>query len=268
MAVSTLDATEVLVPSSPEEAVEAFGDGDGVTVVGGGTIVMPEVAHGRLKPRRALLLARAGMSGVRTNGTATTVGAMTPVAELERSSEPLASAARYVGDYEIRWQATIGGNLCAPPGLESPRGDLQAPLIALGAQVRSAGGDGERTEPVEDFLEGAEGRLVLDVSWEEPQAGAHASVRRPHTHAYTIVAVCAARTPDGVRVAVTGAGPRGTRARAVEQAFGDGDAEAAAARVLDDVRPRDDALASAWYRQKMLPVLVRRALDDLTKEAA
>jgi CO/xanthine dehydrogenase FAD-binding subunit len=33
--------------------------------------------------------------------------------------------------------------------------------------------------------------------------------------------------------------------------------------VLDDAQPQDDALASAWYRERMLPVLVRRALNDL-----
>ena len=36
-------------------------------------------------------------------------------------------------------QATVGGNLCAPAGREAQRGDLGAPLIALGAQVRSTG---------------------------------------------------------------------------------------------------------------------------------
>ena len=267
MGVST-ETTEVLVPSSTDEAIEAFGDGSGVTVIGGGTIVMPELAHGRLRPRRALLLARAGMSGARTHGTTTTVGAMTPLLELEAAAEPLAGAVRRVADYEIRGQATIGGNLCAPPGLEAPRGDLQAPLIALGAQVRSAGADRERTQPVDEFLAGGpDGRLVLEVSWEEPQAGAHASVRRPHAHAYTILAVCAARTPEGVRVAIAGAGPRAVRARAVEEALAAGDADAAAGRALEDVTPHDDALASAWYREKMLPVLVRRALNDL-KEAA
>jgi CO/xanthine dehydrogenase FAD-binding subunit len=46
------------------------------------------------------------------------------------------------------------------------------------------------------------------------------------------------------------------RSRAVEQS-------ADADRALDDVTPHDDALASAWYRSKVLPVLVRRALDDL-----
>ena len=40
-------APEVLLPSSADEAVSLFGDGADVTVVGGGTIVMPELTYGR-----------------------------------------------------------------------------------------------------------------------------------------------------------------------------------------------------------------------------
>ena len=43
-------ATEVLFPTSADEAVAQFGDGSGVTVVGGGTIVMPEITYGRMAP--------------------------------------------------------------------------------------------------------------------------------------------------------------------------------------------------------------------------
>jgi CO/xanthine dehydrogenase FAD-binding subunit len=260
----TLQAAEVVVPTSLEDAASAFGDGSEVTVIAGGTIVVPEIAHGRLRPRRALLLNRAGLAGVRTEDGRVTVGAMTPVAELEGLASPLGDAARHVADVEIRRQATLGGNLCAPPGVESPRGDLQAALIALGAEVRSTGAGGERTEGVEDFL-GAADRLVLDVRFAEPEAGAHSSVRRPHAHAYTIMSVCAARSGGEVRIAVAGAGPRAVRLRAAEAAFAGGDAAAAAARALDDVTPPDDALASAWYRAKTLPVLVRRALTELSQ---
>ena len=49
--------------ASPDEAVAAFGDGEDVTVFGGGTI-LTRVAHGRLCPRRALLIDRAGLDGV------------------------------------------------------------------------------------------------------------------------------------------------------------------------------------------------------------
>jgi CO/xanthine dehydrogenase FAD-binding subunit len=261
----TLQAAEVVVPTSLEDVASAFGDGSDITVIAGGTIVVPEITHGRLRPRRALLLGSAGLAGVRSEGGRVTVGAMTPVADLEDLPSPLGDAARHVADVEIRRQATLGGNLCAPPGVESPRGDLQAALIALGAEVRSTGAGGERTEPVEDFLAaGPGGRLVLDVEFAEPEAGAHSSVRRPHAHAYTVMSVCAARTGGEVRLAVCGAGPRAVRLRAAEEAFAGGDAEAAAARALGDVTPQDDALASAWYRAKTLPVLVRRALTQLS----
>jgi aerobic carbon-monoxide dehydrogenase medium subunit len=92
-------------------------------------------------------------------------------------------------------------------------------------------------------------------------------VRRPHAHAYTIASVSAAETSEGVRVGITGAALHGIRARGVERALADGaSAGTAAERALDDADPRDDALASAWYRQRMLPVLVRRALDDLSRK--
>jgi carbon-monoxide dehydrogenase medium subunit len=260
-----LTDADVLVPSSRAEAVRAFGDGAGVTVVAGGTIVMPELTLRRLRPERALLLARAGLDAIaRENGTVR-IGAAVPVARLvDEAPEPLATYARYVGDYEIRGQATIGGNLCAAPGNESPRGDLQAPLLALGARVVSTGPGGERTDSVDDFLAGGgEGRLVLELELDAPASAGAASIRRPHAHSYSILSVACATTADGTRVAVAGAGPRAVRAPSVEGALAEGaDAATAARRVLDDVEPADDALASAWYRKRMLPGLVARALQQ------
>jgi CO/xanthine dehydrogenase FAD-binding subunit len=247
---------DVLIPTSPDEAAAAFGDGAGITVLAGGTIVMPELTLGRLHPERVLLLARSGLDGItRANGTVT-IGAATPVSALEELDEPLATAARHVGDGEIRAQATLGGNLCAGPGAETPRGDLQAPLIALGARVRSTGAGGERSEPVEDFLSASAGRLVLDVSYDEAERKTgYAAVGRTHAHHYTILAVAAARTNGELRLAVTGAGPQAVRLRAAEQSGNPKDA-------LQEIDPRDDALASAWYRRRVLPGLVAKALEE------
>jgi CO/xanthine dehydrogenase FAD-binding subunit len=263
-ATSLADA-QVITPSSRAEAVDAFGDGSGVTVLGGGTILMPELNYGRLRPDRVLLLQDAGLSGIARNGSSLTIGAMTTVSELEELPEPLGTVARSVADHEIRGQATLGGNLCAPAGGTTPRGDLQAALIALGAQVKTAGKGGERTEPIEDFVAaGPDGRLLLEVAFDEPQRSGYAAAHRPHAHAYTILAVCAAETPAGVRIGLSGAGPSGRRARSVEDALAGGaSAEEASKKVLDDADTHDDALASAWYRQRLLPILVQRALDDL-----
>jgi carbon-monoxide dehydrogenase medium subunit len=249
---------DVVIPTTPEEAVTAFGDGSGVTVLAGGTIVMPELTHGRLKPDKVLMLARSGLDKVSRDSGTVTIGAAVSVSALEALDEPLATAARHVADGEIRAQATVGGNLCSGPGADAPRGDLQAPLIVLGARVRSTGKGGERTEPVEDFLAGgAAGRLVLDVSYDEAdRKTAYEAVWRPHTHHYSILAVAAAKTGDDVRIAVTGAGPNAVRLTSVEQS-------GAAEDALKDADPQDDALASAWYRKTVLPKLVTRALNDL-----
>jgi len=251
-------AVDVVIPNSPEEAARAFGDGTGVTVVGGGTVVMPEITHGRLRPGRVLMLARSGLDTVTREGGVVTIGAAVPIAALEQLDEPLASAARHVGDPEIRAQATVGGNLCAGPGAETPRGDLQAPLIALGARVRSVGAGGERVEPVEEFLAGgASGRLVLDVSYDDVlRKAGYAASWRPHAHHYTILAVAAAEAGDELRIAATGAGPHAVRLTSVERSGNPED-------VLKDVEPGDDALASAWYRKKVLPRLVAKVLSQL-----
>jgi carbon-monoxide dehydrogenase medium subunit len=262
---------EVLVPLSRAEAVRAFGEGGDITVVAGGTILMPEIVAGRVRPRRALLLARAGLNGIERHDGTLRIGATVPVARLaDDAPEPLATFARYVGDYEVRAQATVGGNVCAPPAPESPRGDLQAALLALAARVRSTGAGGERVDSIDDFLvDGVDDRLVLEIEVDEPTRASAEGLGRPHAHSYTILAVACAETAGGVRIAVAGAGSRALRCPSVEQELPRGTAPAAAAaRVLDDVEPRDDALASAWYRRRMLPRLVERALNTLAASAA
>ena len=224
------ESLTVLVPSSPEEAVQLFGDGASVTVVGGGTIVVPSLSLGRRSAERAMLLHRAGLDGIRRDGGRITIGATTTLDALGDMPDPLRTAVAHVADLEIRGQATIGGNICAEVA-DAPRGDLQGPLIALGAQVRSTGAGGERTEAIEDFLPGRLDRLVLDISFDEPAAGAYEFLDRPHTHDYTALAVAAARAADGtVRLGATGIGPHGLLITADH---------------TDDLPFADDALASA-----------------------
>ncbi|MEP6812317.1 MAG: FAD binding domain-containing protein [Actinomycetota bacterium] len=254
-------AAETLVPSSAAEAVQLFGDGKDITVFAGGTILMPEIAAGRLKPARTLLLHRSGLDELRSDGGVVRIGTTVAVAALvDGEDELLARFSQEIGDREVRAAATVGGNLCASAGLGAQRGDLGAPLIALGARVRSDGKGGERTEPVEDFLAGDQsGRLVLEIEYDKP-AGAWSAqtLRRRHAHSYSVANVAICANGDGLRVGVSGIGPAAVRARAVEQSRNADD-------VLKDADPVDDAVASAAYRRKMLVLLTRRALDDLEK---
>jgi carbon-monoxide dehydrogenase medium subunit len=257
--------TEALMPVSEAEAIEGFGDGSDVTVLAGGTILMPEVTYGRYpKGGRTLMLHRAGLDAVADNG-AVTFGAMTTLdAVMAAGVEPLAAAAAVVADPEIRAQATIGGNLCAAPGVEAPRGDLQAPLLAMGARVRSVGPGGERTESVDEYLAGARDRLVLSIEVDHPACAAYITQRRPHSHSYSVMAVAAAEVDGTVRMAAAGVAPHAARLTGVEQALAGGASPAdAAARATEGLEPDDDALASAWYRREVLPVLVARAIEQL-----
>jgi CO/xanthine dehydrogenase FAD-binding subunit len=69
--------------------------------------------------------------------------------------------------------------------------------------------------------------------------------------------VAAARADGELRIAATGAAPHAVRLHSVEASGNPADA-------LNDVGPQDDALASAWYRRKVLPGLVARALAELS----
>ena len=252
---------DVLFPTSAAEAATLYGDGADITVVGGGTILLPEIAAGRVRAGRALMLHRTGLDALRVDNDRVVIGAMVPIAALLDSPEAaLSGVARHIADREVRESATVGGNLSAAGGTDSQRGDLGAPLIALGARVRSTGAGGERVEAVEDFLTGDRSRrLVLEIEYDrfERRTGA-AGLRRRHAHSFAIAGVVACATPDGsdLRVAVCGVAPTAVRCRSVE-------ASRDAARVLDDVEPVDDAVATGAYRRAVLPKLVREALDQL-----
>ena len=70
--------TDVLVPTSAEEAATAFGDGSGITVLAGGTLVVPAIKLGRLRPVRTLFLGRAGLGGIESANGTVKIGATTP----------------------------------------------------------------------------------------------------------------------------------------------------------------------------------------------
>ena len=222
-------------------------------MIGGGTILLPEITHGRLRPVKALLLSRAGLSGVTTDGTKVTIGAATPVQALVDLPAPLGPCAANVADLEIRSQGTVGGNLCTGPGPDAPRGDLQGALLALDATVRSTGSGGERSEPLADFLGNRDGRLLLDVSYERALGGRLRDDRLP-AHARVHRARGVGRE-----------GRRRHRSPRRERSRRDPPSCCRATRTppQSEVALGDDALASAWYRAQTLPVLVRRVLTQL-----
>jgi CO/xanthine dehydrogenase FAD-binding subunit len=98
---------------------------------------------------------------------------------------------------------------------------------------------------------------VLEIEYDAPSGTWSAqTLRRRHAHSYAVANVAICATAGGLRVGVSGIGPKAVRARTVEQSRNAED-------VVKDVDPVDDALASAAYRKKMLVVLTQRALDEV-----
>jgi CO/xanthine dehydrogenase FAD-binding subunit len=159
--------------------------------------------------------------------------------------------------------------------VEQPYGDLAVCLLALDAEVDVAGPEGDRRIPVGDVLaEGVDaGHVVTQVRFRIPAPAewsyTKAMRRRLNSAAIVTVAAVVETGGDGAvafaRIALGGAGRRPVLAPSAEDAlvghaFDREHVEAAAAAAIRDAEPFTDAYASAWYRERVLPVHIRRAL--------
>jgi len=274
--------TDFFIPRSVDEAVGLLREhGADLIVMGGGTIVMGLINDGRLFPRKAMSLARAGMAGIHDAGDYIEVGAATTIAQLSRleSLPILAQAAGRFGGPAVRNMATVGGNLFAVP----PAGDIAVPLLALDAQVELAGPARRRALPLDQFFT-SEGQtiraldeLVIAIRV-PPPTGQSAYLRygrrQANTPSVVAVAVRVVADPDGIvseaRIALGAAGPHPLRARQAEAALignplSQSSIAAAAQAAQAECDPPTDALASSWYRRRMVEVYVRRALEELER---
>ena len=249
------------MPGTPAEAVELFGDGGNVTVIGGGTIVVPAVAAGRIAPARALFLdtPALGHHADRPDGHDRRD-------HLGRLACRARRAARRVRGERRRPGGARPGHRRRQPLRDGdgqvPRGDLQGALLALDAQVRSQGGGGERDRGARAVPRSARGtararRLAIASPRPAPSPRSATRTRTPTR--------CSRSRRRARRTARSGSPRAGSRRAArlhAAERLAD-DPEAAGAAAASEASFADDALASAWYRAKTLPVLVRRALTQL-----
>jgi CO/xanthine dehydrogenase FAD-binding subunit len=221
----------------------------GGMLIAGGTHVMPRLNTEANAVTALVSLRRAGLAGVEMlDDTTVRVGAATTLTQL--GAVPalafLRPALDAIASPTIRNLATVGGNLFVP----QPYGDLAVCLLALDAQAELA--DGTTAGAGE-----AHG-LVTAVRFAIPKEWRFLKAMRRRMNSASIVTVAAVLEPQ-VRIALGGVAPRPVRALHAEAAFEHG-VEAAAQAALDDIDPFDDAYASAWYRRRVVPVHVRRAL--------
>lgn len=278
-------------PSSLSDALEHLRSGD-VTVLAGGTDLMPQTHAGRVAFKRGLLnIQRVGeLHRIECIDGAVRIGTLCTITEL--MSDPLVlehydilvEACNHFASDQLRNAATLGGNVCNA----SPAGDTLVPLLVLDAQAELASKPNGRVEtrrvPLCDFFLGPgktvrrPNELLCALRLPMPPAGFTGRFFKFGTRpgldisaiAIGLGGVLSGRSITQARVAYGAVAPVPMRAPRTEEALeGALLDEAAIARVAavarDEVRPIDDVRASAWYRRELVFNLTRRMLDDVAQ---
>ena len=253
-------------PASLAAASAALKGADDGTLMAGGMTLLPTMKARLASPSDVVDLAGiAELKGISVAGGNVTIGAMTRHTDVAGSSDvagaipALAALAGGIGDQAVRNRGTMGGSVAN----NDPAADYPAAVLGLGATVTT----NSRSVAADDFFTGmfetalAEGEIVTSISFPVPEKAAYAKFPNPASR-YAMVGVFVAKTADGVRVAVAGAGGSGVfRVAAYESAL---DANFSPDAIADGVVPstnlNSDLHADAEYRAHLIGVMTRRAV--------
>lgn len=187
-------------------------------------------------------------------------------AEIRGRIPALCTVAGAIGDPQVRNRGTLGGSIAN----NDPAADYPAALLGLGATIRTSQREISADEFFRDFFETTLGddELVVSVSFPVPRRAAYVKFPTPGSR-YALVGVMVAETRDGVRVAVTGAGPGVFRETQLEAALSeDFRAEALAGLELSSEGLNADMHGSPEYRAHLTCVLAKRATAQAVASAS
>ncbi|MGH8688285.1 MAG: FAD binding domain-containing protein [Burkholderiales bacterium] len=209
------------------------------------------------------------LTGIKLDGKTVTIGAMTRHAEVAGSAEvkkaipALAALAGMIGDRQVRNMGTLGGALAN----SDPAADYPAAVLGLGATITTTKG----THAADKFFKGLfetallPGEIITSVSFPVPRRAAYTKFKNPASR-FAIVGVFVADLGNGVRVAVTGAGPCVLRLAEMEKALAAKFApESVAGLKIKADGLNSDLHASAEYRAHLITVMAKRAVEAALK---
>ena len=249
-------------PATLAAATAAFNAGGEAALLAGGHTLLPAMKSRLRMPDTLVDLSQvAGLTGITKDGDRLWIGAMTrhaTVATDATALPALAQLASGIGDQQVRNRGTLGGSVAN----NDPAADYPAAVLALDGVVETTAG----SYKADDFFQGmfatalADGEIITRIGFRIPAKAAYAKFRHPASR-YAVVGVFVAKFADGVRVAVTGAGPGVFRWDAAEAALNGAFSVAAVkGMVLDADDLNSDIHASADYRASLAGVMLGRAV--------
>ena len=274
---------ELVEPETLKDAIAAIDPDDpSVRPIAGGTALMLMMKAGVFTPRRLVSLRKldGGMSGIKVAAGALTIGALTPLSEVEHSPNVARHAPviprimKRLSNVRVRNVATVGGALAHG----DPHMDLPPVVMALGGNVRIVGASGERELAVEDLLTGyyetalKPNELIasLHIPAQGKSRAAYMKVTAGAADDWPALGVAVALDLDGktiksVRVVVSAATPKATRLKAAEKilsgaSIDDTTLKAAGEAAVEEAEIIGNVRGSAAYKRELLRVYVGRAV--------
>jgi CO/xanthine dehydrogenase FAD-binding subunit len=283
---------QYVAPSSLEQAAEYLQHSGEVTILAGGTDLMPQSHGGKLNLKRALMNIQhiPELKGIAIDDGAIRIGALATITEIMQSElvkkhlPILIDACDHFASNQIRNAATLGGNVCNA----SPAGDMLVPLLVLDAEVelasKSNGSLTRRRMPLAEFFVGpgktrcGPAELLAGLRIVLPPANHYARFfkfgTRPALDISAMSIGIAGTLKNGalsnVRVAFGAVAPIAMSATRTEQAQegkrrDSATVDAVAGVARDEVTPIDDIRASAWYRKELIHNITRRMLAHVAQ---
>jgi carbon-monoxide dehydrogenase medium subunit len=253
-------------PGSVADAAALLKKSDDAKLLAGGHTLLPAMKLRLASPGTIVDLSKvSGLSGIKKNGDAIVIGAMTKhvdvmnSADVQKSLPALAHLASVIGDPAVRNRGTIGGSLAN----NDPSADYPAAALGLGATIKT----NKREIKADEFFKGlfetalAGDEIIESVSFPIPQKAGYEKFRNPASR-FALVGVFVSKGKDGVRVAVTGAGEGGVfRVKEMEAAL----AKDWSAKAIEGIKvpPKGmiaDLHGTAEYRAHLIGVMARRAV--------
>lgn len=272
---------EYVAPLLLEDVLQVINDSI-CTVLAGGTDVYPSRVGKNLPDRIVDLSLVENLRGITFQESFWRIGATTTWADIVNTKLPsgfdcLKQAATQIGAVQVQNSATIAGNLCTA----SPAGDSIPALLALDADVELMSVGGSRRLKLEDFIIGYRktaletNEIVTSINIPDVAANSASSFEKFGTRAYLVISLAMVATSirrdasgdiSDLRICVGACSPVAKRITKLEERL---IRERKSKTAIDQIKvedfsmlsPIDDIRCTAEYRFKLLPVLVKRALE-------
>ena len=280
---------EYHAPQTVPEAIALLQKfGDTAKLLAGGHSLIPMMKIRFAEPEHLVDLGRvAELRGIREKGKELRIGAMTTENDLiwstlvQEKCPLLIEGARLIGDPQVRYKGTIGGDIShGDPGNDHP-----AIMLALGAAFVLQGSDGERVVNADGFFhdlystELKPDEVLTEIRVPVPGKGTgwcYAKLKRKTgdfaTAAAAVLLSMKGDTVKEISIALTNAGATALKAREAEDSlrgnrFDDAAIAEAARLAMSICDPAEDQRGSVEYKTAMTGEMTQRALRTARERA-